>query len=401
MISINNEYACSRSEFIFYIGFGLFMLANMFDLALTTAILSGSKIFVYLIKIVRYGAYAVCFFKIIMDTSYEKKRFWKIFFAVLLTGVSYAVCLNKTMVLAAIVLLSAEKMSSRKIIKIAFILQSFTLFLMIFLSQSGLITDYIWEPEIRPRHFLGFSWVTTSAVLYFFIILEYIYLKCGVLHLTETCILLIINAWLYYMTDSRMVFLLSTGVLIFFFLFYRNICRNWIYLKIKKIIHIMPVLICGFAIGIHAFYDPSNEIYSKINSLLSGRLRLGKAALSDYGINLFGHKIEWVGFSVIEHLDGEYNYVDCSYLQIFLEYGLIFLIIVLMVYSIIIKSAIIMEHNYLVWIILFVLIFSITEPRLVNFMYNPFPILCITETSFSKIKILKKAKDKCYYGRYN
>lgn len=385
-MNMMNGYSCRRNELVFYIGFGLFMLANMLDLALTTAILTGSSIFVYVIKIARYASYAICFFKIIFDSIYEKSRFWKLFFILVLTAISYMICLNKTMLLAASIILAAENISSKMVVKIAFILQTVTLFLMIFLSQTGMIEDYIWEPDIRPRHFLGFSWVTTSAVLYFFIILEYIYLKHGQLKFSESCILLVINGWLYYMTDSRMVFLLS-GILIFYFtLFQKRILDGWIIKEIEKYVYLIPVVISGFAIAIHAFYNPDSVIYSKLNNLLSGRLRLGKTALSTYGINLFGHKIEWVGFSVVEHLEGEYNYVDCSYLQILLEYGLIFLLIVLLAYAVILAVTVKKREYYLTWVIVFILIFSITEPRLVNFMYNVFPILCITEISNIKLK---------------
>ena len=91
-----------------------------------------------------------------------------------------------------------------------------------------------------------------------------------------------------------------------------------------------------------------------------------------------------VGFGIDESGVG-YNYVDCSYLQYMLEYGVVFIAFVLAVYTIIIYRAVKKEDYYLVWICMITLVFSITEPWLFNFTFNPIPILV-----FSKMKDRKK-----------
>ena len=123
---------------------------------------------------------------------------------------------------------------------------------------------------------------------------------------------------------------------------------------------------------LHAKYDSTNAVYARVNSLLSGRLRLGYQAIADYGVTLFGHPIEWIGFALGTAPDKAYNYVDCSYLQVMLEYGVVFLILIVLLYSLAIRKAIAKKRYDLCWILLFILIFSITEPRLADLAFNPF-----------------------------
>lgn len=76
-----------------------------------------------------------------------------------------------------------------------------------------------------------------------------------------------------------------------------------------------------------------------------------------------------------------YNYVDCSYLQLLLEYGVLFLIAVIGIYTVAIYRAVKVQDYYLVWILLIVLLFGITEPRLMNFAFNPFPLMAFCRLS--------------------
>ena len=101
--------------------------------------------------------------------------------------------------------------------------------------------------------------------------------------------------------------------------------------------------------------------------------------MEEFGIRLLGQKIDWVGYGGLGHvfqsLDREYNYVDCSYIQMMLEYGVIFLAIVVGIYTIAVYRAVKEEDWYLVFALLIVLGFGITEPRLMNFAFNPFPLM--------------------------
>lgn len=73
-------------------------------------------------------------------------------------------------------------------------------------------------------------------------------------------------------------------------------------------------------------YDPSSSFWVELDQLLSHRLQLANQAYAKYGIGLLGLDIEWVGWGLTYAGDkpiGEYNFVDCAYLRILFDYGMI------------------------------------------------------------------------------
>lgn len=100
--------------------------------------------------------------------------------------------------------------------------------------------------------------------------------------------------------------------------------------------------------------------------------------MTTYGVSLIGQDIEWVGFNISETLTGTYNYVDCSYVKILLDHGILLLTVVLLAYGYILYQSVQKKEYYLTWIILIVLVFSITEPRLFDITFNPFFVLVMS-----------------------
>lgn len=365
--------------------FGLFMISSVFELTTWSMDLVGNSTpFAQLLKYVRYIAYILCILKISIKKSYKRKDIIIIFFSYILLLASYFGCLNKTMVLYMLLVISAEDIEVKDILLIAVSIQSIILSLMVFLSQMGIIEDYIRDPNIRPRHFLGFIWTSMGPYLYFFIVLEIILLKKEKVSRIFYFMLWAIEYWFYMMTDSKMAFMLTSVVLAFFAFFRKKINKGILLKKIEGESIIIPYIVAAFSIMIHWLYTDNNIILNKLNTMLSGRLQLGYQAIKEYGVTLWGQPIEWIGYSRIEELRGAYNYVDSSYVRLMLEFGLIFLILVVAAYGIILKRAIKNKDFYLAWVVIFVLIFNVTEPRLINLTFNPFILLVFNNTNALK-----------------
>ena len=113
-----------------------------------------------------------------------------------------------------------------------------------------------------------------------------------------------------------------------------------------------------------------------INAAFSNRPYFGKIALETYGVSLFGQPITWLTGTDGTKVSGmDYFYVDSSYLHLGLNYGMLFLIIVLLIYSVVLYKAVRQKDYYLISIVTVILVFSVTEPRLMNLAFNPFPLL--------------------------
>ena len=243
------------------------------------------------------------------------------------------------------------------------------------LCKLGIISDYIFLEGGRTRHSLGFQWTTTPAIIYFFIVLEIIYLRKNKMRIVEYVALFLGHSFFYMATRTRMTYAIGCLVLIVFFLYNHSRVIKGIIEKFNLLFICFPCMAGVVSIAMHFFYNKNVSVWVKLNSFLNNRLMLGKNGFEKYGVTLWGQSIEWIGNSY-DTLKGEYNYVDCSYVQILLQQGVIFLLIVLAIYTIIIYEAIKRGDYYLCGICIFILIYSITEPRLFDLSFNPFP-LCL------------------------
>lgn len=379
-IKLNKEKH-TRGEIIYAIAFGMFMLSTLYETTewglFNDTVQSQILI---LTKLMRYGCYSLCLLKMLLEAIYERSRLVLFGMAAGLLVLSYLSCSNITLVLYFTMFIAAEGVESRWIIKIAVLCQAVILFVTAGMAQIGIIDNRVWDPTVRPRYFMGFSWVTTSAILFLFIVFEYIYLKKGILNVIEYIVGIIIAYWLYKMSDARMTFLISILVLTFFLVFGKMIANGKLTCSLEKIFIFVPFILGGFAMVMQYIYTPSSNILVKINDFLTGRLKWGRSGIDEYGLHLFGSPIEWVGYDSNWKNGMKYNYVDSSYLQIALEYGLVVLTIILILYALLIYTSIKNGNYYLCWIVMIILVFCITEPRLVKLAYNPFLLLAVTES---------------------
>lgn len=331
----------------------------------------------FILKIVRYASYIVFAFLIFIDYINGKcKR--KIVLFILFIGILSTIFSRDFQIFSYIlIILAAVNVDINKIFKVYLWVHLTMIVTFVFLSSTGLIQNVVFDLGVRNRNTLGFSWTTVSPMLFFFIICNIGYLNQKKITVLEILLLFFSSVLIYILTDSRFIFLMQLLVLMFIMVyrFNSNFIKGLLESKvIKNIIMIFPFVICIFSFFIQFLYDSSNSLHLFLNQLLSGRLELGHAALMEYGLSLFGKNIEWVGFGVGADPTKVYNYVDCSYVQILLSYGIIILLIVIFAYFLIIKQAYVKKDYMFILIILSILILNITEPRLINIIYNPFII---------------------------
>jgi hypothetical protein len=133
------------------------------------------------------------------------------------------------------------------------------------------------------------------------------------------------------------------------------------------------------AVFFSIFYNTESLFFIMVNELLNGRIALAKAAIVKYGINMWGRYIVWVGKSntigYSKNTMADYNYVDNSYVQILLNYGLIFLIIICLIFTLCTWSAVKTENKSLSVVLFMIALQCITYPQLLYLVYNPFVLL--------------------------
>lgn len=377
---MNKRY--TTNEFLFFLAWVLF--SSSLILMATIFYVNNDNLEAVL-RLVRYFAYVICLIKI-LRTQYMRTRIAFIILLVILFVLSGVGTGNLTYPLYCLIVLASFGISGDKIISVTARLQLFFLVSIIGLSQLGIIKDYVFDPQIRARHGLGFSWVTTAPILFFYFVLCYVYTNRTNLSTGKLLALELVNMWLFYMTDSKMAFMMSTAFILF--IAYENKNKHrWKWLsKFKKIYIAFPFLMLALTLFVVRVYDWYKPSWALIDRIMSYRLGLAQNAYQLYGIHLLGQPINWVGYDYKATLLGTsaaYNYVDNSYLQITFNNGALFLVGVLFIYSFAIYKSIKNNDYYLVMIYIAILVIALTEPRLMNFAYNPFPLLAMSEMSMS------------------
>lgn len=367
-----------RTNTLFYIGWNFFVFSIVIRYTAWYSLMDSNGVMILALKCLRYLSYFICVCSFIFR-EFSRNKLCKIIIVEVLLTIILIESGDKTLLLLSWIFIAAYGIDSRECIKQWLRIQLGIQVCVAFLSQIGLIEDYIFYPELRARHSLGFEWASISPTVFLFCFLSYVYLKKEKVKLNEFFIIEIINIVLFILTDSRMPFILLT-IMVLFFGFERMNKKRWKYsYKLKKSFLYLPFICFLLTLFASINYDSNNRIWKGLDLILSGRLRLQKKAYDLYGVSLFGNRIEWIGYSIKTIVNGaaesSYNYVDSSYMQILFSYGIIFLIFTLCIYTNILKKAIGKKEYYTVWIIVFILIMSMTEPRLINLAYNPFPIL--------------------------
>ena len=363
----------NKLELLFYPAWALYVATTMLD---STVIGMESNTIDLVYKIMRYVVYGMCFIKI-CSTAYTIQDIPFLLIFALAFFLGFYSGKNGTLVFYCLIMLSSYKMNNEKTIKITAYTQGIFLLLIILLSQTGIITDYVFDEDARHRYGLGFTWTTVAPITFFYFIMCFIYTNRRRIKWHHIIILEIINVWLYYKTNTRMAFALSSLFLLVVLFEKMNRKRFKILSKFKLVYIVYPFLAWLLVIIVCKVFNRDGSTWVRINTLLSGRLKLSQDAVRLYGIHLLGQKVEWKGTNIFHttYAPGEYNYVDSSYLQLTISYGMIFMFVVLVLFAYAIYKHIKVNDYYTVLIYIFILTLTLTEPQLMNFAYNPFSLL--------------------------
>ena len=122
-------------------------------------------------------------------------------------------------------------------------------------------------------------------------------------------------------------------------------------------------------------------IGEKLNKILNERLDLANSAIDKYGINLFGREIEWIGGNnIYSEVKLPYNYVDSSFLQYILTFGIIYIVLVCLLYTYMGFKANKQKDVVLSFIFIVIIGHSMFDPQMMWLDYTPFLLYFLAGT---------------------
>ena len=369
-------------DWLFIAAWALYLVARLLALTEWHA-LAVSDVFPTILQYTEYVSAALALLVILINFILRVYS-WKVIVAYGLFAAAIAVSAyfsaNRTLILVFLILGAAYGQSGKRIITISAMVTAALLFVVVLCSQIGLTQNEIWHrvtPDgqiTRVRESLGFIYASTGASLFFGFILQYIFLRKERCRFWELLILELINGFFFFKTDSRLPFYFGTAVLVFFLIqsFFKN---HWRFTRhLKGLLIAAPGLIAAVTVASYYLFDPASPFWNKINTFLTLRYTFGTNALAEYGVKFFGQPILWIGNGSGKET-GVYNYVDCSYMQILIQYGILLLVAIIALYTVAMVRSVKKSDYWTVCLLGIVLLYSITEPYLLNIAVVPIPLL--------------------------
>jgi len=281
----------------------------------------------------------------------------------------------------ALLILGAMDVPYRKILKVHFVIAAGVFALSVLAGFTGLATQLAYFRGGQWRYAFGIIYPTDFAAHGVYLILTLWAIQKGTNSIPMT---LLMGAFFLFQrkyTETRcseiimllgIVFVLGRGL----FSHWEGksgvrrleAAGNWLY-------SLGMVLIASAMIAFTVLYGSDIPEIHKLNGLISNRLALGLSAIQTYGIKLFGSPFEMVGAGGTMEYNVGYNFVDCSYCMIQVQYGIAVLLAVLLIYLLVIRQALRAGNRKLAIAFFLVAVACAIEHHLTEIAYDPFLVL--------------------------
>ena len=387
-------FEMQRSKSIFYyVGIFLYVLSmNLQSSFMFNEWSLANSSMLIVLKLLKYSAYLFCILHFFTLSRFSRNFLFAAGIMLVLSVYAMYTGPQKLPIFYFVLIATAVKTDFRKIVKIFLFIQATTFVIYLSLALLGIMGSGEVVEVGRIRSYLGYGWVNRASYNLLFMSLELLYLRKRALDPVLAIILSAVNWFVYVKTHTVFsmaitFMIIAYGTIYYFYsksdrkikFFKKNRKRDY-YLLLTAF---LVLIVAGIALIL--IFKSSSPFLYKLNRFVTGRLELGKKAIDRYGLHLGGNKLQWIGSSTLLFglAEGnDYFYVDNGFLQIALEFGLIFTAFVLFMYTAAIKKAVSLKDYSFAAIVLFLGMVFVFEPYVIDFALNPFVIYY-----FSKITI--------------
>lgn len=281
-------------------------------------------------------------------------------------------------------IVGAKDINFDKILKMYLIL-GITIMLVAFLaSQCGWIENLVYiihrGDQLLPRYSYGSVYPTDFAAHIFYIAIAGSCLEDKKITIGKIINFIVLAVFVLdkcIARTSSICLVIMACLLLMYKMFNFKI-------KYKTGYYIFNMATIGFAglyIALTHLYDKTQNLLVKLNYALSDRLTITSKAIEFYDYKLFGQNIAEKGYGRGVEFEGEYFFLDDSYIRIALMYGVVLLIIVLALSWYNGYKAIQNKNVVILFALAVIGLHSFMEHHILEIAYNP--ILCYT---FAKCK---------------
>lgn len=279
----------------------------------------------------------------------------------------------------AILILGARGVSFRKILAVYVGVTAALMAVVLLCTWRGVIEDWIfyrWSGTASiEKHSFGFYYPNEFGAHVFFLCLGIAGLRRERISFVELGLMVaaagLLQRYCYSRTNFLCILLLAFCLLMWKLVKMLQFSWNRSGFKLGIVcIALIPAFCCIFMIGLSAMYYAKSAFFQWLDYLLSGRLSLSKNGFVNYGIKMFGQYVEMIGVTLdidVEH----YNFLDCSYVNVLIRYGLAVFVSVGLLMAQINIRALRNRDAVLLLVVALCCIQSVMEHHLCDIAYHP------------------------------
>lgn len=347
-----------KNEILFFIAYALMIISDIFYYTYIVR-LNGSENIRTVLELFTYAFFIVNF---LVNMKPKQVNF------VYLIGYSIIILVSaffsKSYIFVKMLLctISMLPIKTDKVIKYDMYIRIICMFIIISLSLIGVFPIY--SSAIRDgklRMLLGFSHPNHLGLYCMIVLMEYLFLNYSKITIKKMLVLSAIIMVLPFYIISRTVYFSMIGILVLFI--FSKINSKFL---LKKIWIALPIIITAINFWFIINYNSSDELWNKLNLLLSGRLYIANRYYEIFGVTWLGQfltgmesKINW-GTSAL----------DNAYINLIIRDGIFILLMFVGIYCKIIKSAVKRGDAALLICIIVFLIYGTSELFMINIGFN-------------------------------
>ena len=270
-------------------------------------------------------------------TWFDSKLEFAFMILFLIIGIRYQLLRHDAYIRETVLMcIGAKNVDFRKIVKLSLGIGIAIMVAAFAASQLGLIEDLVYAHG--TRHSFGICYPTDFAAHVFFLLLGYLYLRQGKMHIWEYVLIAAFTFIMFKYTRTRnnticMYFVLVLSLVWQFFVMRwpEGSGKNRL-LQVATVGSVGFVVLCVAMSLILTIVYPENAIFRNFDSaLLGGRYRMGHEGFLQYGIHLTGSDIPQMGNGSTTVEPDWYFFLDISYITVLLCRGLAVFVMMLIV----------------------------------------------------------------------
>lgn len=347
------------------------------------------------LRLFAYISLPLLFFKIYILDQWEKKELVVITLFFILGFIVWRTTHYTDLLMIAPLIVGAKGVNFRDIIYWYFYLTLFLVMTVMLFSLIKIIPNLIYYSQIRPtRYSLGMLYPSVIAAHYLYLSLAYCYLRFSKLNVLDYLLIITGDIICMLLTNTKLDFLATLIIVPVMIIAQRAFLGKKLSSIIAAFWWMATPISTVIMIFLSYFYDSSNYILHKLDSLLSGRLALSRLAFEKYDVKLLGRIIVEHSFAGVKGqklsnsggaLPSNYFYIDSSYIRMLILWGLLAFIIIISCLTFIAIRSTVRRTFILSAIILVSSLSFMCEPHIIQIIYNPFLLALLSNSYFSSL----------------